>query len=53
MGRPHAVTVIRQFMDGSRIVDLECRFDVDRKYVEQCIRRGLRGEVKFKRKETR
>jgi len=35
-------------MEGSRIVDLECRFDVDRMYIEQCIRRGLRGEVKLK-----
>lgn len=53
MGRPRTATVLRRFMDGARIVDLECEFDVDSMYVEQCIRRGLRGEVKIERKARR
>lgn len=54
MTRPRASTVLRRFLDGESIDKLTVwllAIGMDRgaafRYVEHCIRRGLRGEVRI------
>lgn len=49
MTRPRASTVLRRFLDGASIGELAfvCQGGPrPHDYVEHCIRRGLRGEVR-------
>jgi hypothetical protein len=55
MTRPRASTVLRRFLDGASIYEIVNRLRIESRmsvptgydYVERCIRRGLRGEVRI------
>lgn len=60
MTRPRASTVLRRFLDGENIDDLANWYwtqsttrSAALRYVEHCIRRGLRGEVKVPGKRSK
>ncbi len=50
MKRPGAVAVLQRFLARASIGELAfwlCGVDRPHDYIEQCIRRGLRGEVRI------
>ena len=60
--RPRAATVLRRFLDGESLRSLALSIVDDRRdtswlhaltHVEQCIRRGLRGEVRIPKPRRR
>lgn len=56
MSKPRCTTILRRFLDGASIGELAFYCMQDRnphRYVEDCIRRGLRGEVKVPRKRSK
>lgn len=61
MSRPRCTTVLRRFLDGGSIATICDWLRVEREmkaleahvYVEHCIRRGLRGEVRIPRLRRR
>lgn len=56
MTRPRASTILRRFLDGASIGELAFYCMQESRphdYVEHCIRRGLRGEVRVPRRNRR
>lgn len=62
MTRPRCTTVLRRLLDGASITELVSwlrltsigmDWSACRDYIEHCIRRGLRGEVRVRRPRHR